>query len=273
MTEQIQIRKPEPIIAIGNIFGGDAARLADFVHNVGFAGIEWSIDQHASDIELLKQIDLLKDFQVRFHMRWPGIEFAYADNRSEMAMDLYRNKLELLAIMGAEYNTIHLGLGRSDSKDLDWRKAIDNLTELVSFGDELGIKVCLENIVASWTGRPELFKQIISQTGAGVTLDIGHAHVCYMNKPVENIYEHFTKPNRDKIFGAHIYHTEISNVGHIYPDNLSQIEERLALLNSLPYCDWWLIELTKPAEILKTRKLCHQFLALSTKHPHPVAAS
>jgi hypothetical protein len=175
--------------------------------------------------------------------------------------------------MGGGYNTIHLGLGRIDSKELDWQKAINNLTKLVAFGNELGIKVCLENIVANWTGKPELFRQIIRQTGAGVTLDIGHVHVCQMNKPEENIYEQFTKPNWDNIFGAHIYHTEIPNVGHIPPDNLLQIEKRLTLLNSLPYCDWWLIELTKPAEILKTRKICHQFLTLSAKNSQPVAAN
>lgn len=271
MTEQIQISKREPIIAISNIFVGDAARLVDFAYNVGFTGIEWSIDPHASDIELLKHVDLLRDFEVRFHMRWPGIEFAYADNRSEVAMELYRSKLELLAIMGAKYNTIHLGLGRVDSNELDWQKALDNLTKLVALGNELGIKVCLENIVASWTGQPELFKQIISQTGAGVTLDIGHTHVCQINNPAENVYEQFTKPNRENIFGAHIYHTEIPNVGHISPDNISQIEKRLALLNSLPYCDWWLIELTKAAEILKTREICHEFLSLSAKNSQPVA--
>ena len=272
MTEQIQIRKWEPIIAIGNIFGGDAARLADFAYKFGFAGIEWSIELHASDIDLLKQIDLLKDFQVRFHMRWPGIEFAYADNRAKMAMDLYRNKLELLAIMGGEYATIHLGLGRIDSKELDWRKAIDNLTKLVAFGNELGIKVCLENIIANWTGKPELFRQITRQTGAGITLDIGHLYVCQMNKPEENIYEQFTKANRDNIFGAHIYHTEIPG-GHLPPDNLLQIEKRLALLDLLPCCNWWVIELTKPAEILKTRKICQQFLALSAKNPQFVATN
>ncbi|UCE98189.1 MAG: sugar phosphate isomerase/epimerase [Dehalococcoidia bacterium] len=273
MIEQIQIRKPEPIIAISNILDADAARLADFAHNFGFAGIEWSIDPHASDIELLKQIDLLKDFEVRFHMRWPGIEFAHADNRSEMAMNLYRSKLELLAIMGGEYNTIHLGLGRVDLKELDWRKAIYNLTELVYFGNELGIKVCLENIVANWTGKPELFNQIIRQTGAGVTLDIGHAYVCQTKKPTENVYEQFTKPNWNNVFGAHIYHTEIPNVGHISPDNLLQIEKRLALLNSLPHCNWWLIELAKPAEILKTSKICQKFLAISAKQTQPVAAN
>ncbi|UCG54936.1 MAG: sugar phosphate isomerase/epimerase [Dehalococcoidia bacterium] len=273
MKEQIQIGKRKPIIAVSNIFGGDAARLTDFASNVGFTGIEWSIDPHASDIELLKQIDLLKDFEVRFHMRWSGIEFAYADDRSEMAMDLYRNKLELLAIMGGEYNTIHLGLGRIDLKELDWRKAIDNLAELVFFGNELGIKVCLENIVANWTGKPELFRRIIRQTGAGITLDIGHLHVCQMNTPKQNLYEQFTKPNRDNIFGAHIYHTEIPNVGHISPDNLLQMKKRLALVNSLPSCNWWLIELTKPSEILKTREICHQFLALSVKHPQPIAAN
>lgn len=273
MTEQIQSNRLEPRISISNIYGEDAARLADFARKLDFKGVEWSVDPYATDIDLLKQIDLLHDFEVRFHMRWPGIEFAYADNRSEAAMDLYRRKLELIAVLGGRYATIHLGLKRIDCRDLDWRKAIENLASLVAFGDELGVTVCLENIIAGWTGKPELFEQIIRQTGAGVTLDIGHAHVCQMNQPEENIYEQLTQPNRENIFGAHIYHTEISGVGHIVPENVLQIRKRLSLLNSLPNCKWWLIELSKPNEILRTRRICRDFLAEFAETHQPVAAN
>ena len=236
MTGQIQLNRAQPIIAIGNIYGEDAARLADFAHEFDFKGIEWSVAQYSSDIDLLKQVDLLHDFDVRFHLRWPGIEFAYADIRSKAAMDLYRRKFEIIAILGGEYVTIHLGLGRIDRRELDWRKAIRNLTALVDNGNELGIKVCLENLITNWTSKPELYKQIVKQTGACVTLDIGHAHVCQMKQPGKNIYEQLSRPNQGRILGAHIYHTEVPGMGHIAPQNPLQIYKRLSLLDSLPNC-------------------------------------
>lgn len=273
MTEQIQLNRAEPLIAIGNIYGEDAARLADFAYEFDFKGIEWSVAPYSSDIDLLKQVDLLHDFGVRFHLRWPGIEFAYADSRSKAAMDLYRRKFEIIAILGGEYVTIHLGLGRIDCKQLDWGKAIENLTALVATGSEMGIKVCLENLTTNWTSKPELYKQIVKKTGACVTFDVGHAHVCYMKQPGKNIYKKFSQPNQGRILGAHIYHTEIPGMGHIAPQNLVQIKERLSLLDSLPNCKWWLIELTRPDEILRTRRICQQFLAVSAKSSQPVAAN
>jgi sugar phosphate isomerase/epimerase len=273
MTEQVQSSRLEPRIAICNIYGEDATRLADFAYNLDFQGIEWCVAPDGTDIDLLKQIDLLRDFEVRYHMRWPGIEFAYADSRSKTALDLYRRKFELISMTGCSYITIHLGLGRIDCIELDWNKAITNLSRLVDAGAELGITVCLENLAANWTSKPEFFEQIVKQTGASTTLDIGHAHVCQMNHPEENIYEKYVQPNREKILNAHVYHTEIPRIGHIAPDDLSQINDRLSLLDSLPNCKWWVIELTKPDEILRTRRICQNFLVTSAKSPQLVAAN
>ena len=87
--------------------------------------------------------------------------------------------------------------------------------------------------------------------GAGVTLDIGHAHVCSSRNPGNNIYERYIMPHRDRIVSAHIYHTEQSRVGHVAPRRIEDLHDRLELLKGAPSCTWWVIELKNRRDILQ----------------------
>jgi len=45
------------------------------------------------------------------------------------------------------------------------------------------------------------------------------------------------------------------------PETLADISARLDLLGLAASCDWWVIELMKPAEVLRTRDLLRCYLA------------
>lgn len=251
--------------AITNIYGQNAGKLADFAYKFGFIGIDWSLGLHLSQSEFLRKMDELNNFEVRYHCPWPHIDFAYADQRAEQAMCIFRNVIGLVSKAGGRYITVHVGLGQSSAKELDWGRAIKNLSDLVLYGAELGLTICLENITTAWTNNPKMFKTLVERTGAGVTLDIGHIHASRKNKLLEDFFKLYVLSNKDRIFNAHIYHTEIPQQGHVAPVSLEQIFDRVWLLKSVTKCDWWVIELSKPEEIMKTRDLLIQFLSFFEK--------
>ena len=252
-------------LAITNIYGQDAKMLADFALKFGFEGIDWSLSFDLSEKDFLREMDMLKGFEVRYHCPWPHIDFAYADQRAEEAMYIFREMIGSVSKAGGRYITVHIGLGQSSAKQLDWEKAIENLSALVLYGTELGITICLENITTAWTINPKRFRTLVERTGAGVTLDIGHVHASRKNKLLEDFFKLYVLPNKDRILNAHIYHTENPQQDHVAPESLEQIFDRLWLLRSVTGCDWWLIELSNPDEILKTRDFLIQFLSFFEK--------
>jgi len=247
-----------PSLAVCNIFGQDAGTLAHFAHEHGFQGIDWSFDLNMSKDDFLWKMHQLREFEVRYHCFFYNVDLCYADHRSYEAMDLFRTAVDLTSSAGGRHMTVHIGLGDHSDTELDWTKAIENLSELVSLGSARGITVCLENIINAWTHNPELFATLIRESGAGITFDIGHAHFCRKDD-----YDAYIMPHQDRVFNAHIYHTEIPRVGHIAPNSLDEIFDRLELLSSTPSCDWWVIELPCQDEILKTRNFLNEYMQLS----------
>jgi hypothetical protein len=62
---------------------------------------------------------------------------------------------------------------------------------------------------------------------------------------------------------AHIYHTEQSGVGHVAPNRIEDIYDRLELLRGAESCTWWVIELKKRRDILYTRDLLNHYINTS----------
>lgn len=207
--------------------------------------------------ELPRVVQALEGFEVRFHARFFGVDLAYNDHRSETSMKVFRSAIDHAASSGKSYLTIHVGLGHGSMGPLSWEKAVENLTALVDHGAGNGVTVCLENLATGWTSEPGLFHQLIQPTGARVTLDIGHAHAA--GGGLDTIFRQFFFQNRERIVGAHIYHTEIDGIGHVPPGDIDDMRTRLDLL-SLCQCRWWVIELFSPQEVLQARRLLEEYL-------------
>ena len=247
-------------LALPNIFGQNAGELADFARENGFRAIDWSLDLDLPREDFLREMEVLGDFEVRYHCRFPRVDLAYADVRAEYAVAILKRMAEVVSLAGGKHMTIHIGLGLDDDRDLDWRRGVENLSNLVAFGAKRGVTISLENLTTVWTCDPEKFLEMIHESGAGVTFDIGHAHVCRENCSADGLYERYVAPHRERVFNAHIYHTETSTHGHIAPSGIGDIAERLDVLKSASSCDWWVIELAEPAEILKTRDMLEEYI-------------
>ena len=255
----------KPKLAVTNIFE-DITELKDFASKHAFQGIDWSFDLDAlpgtplEESRWVREQAILAPLEVRYHCPFYRIDLGHDDpDRAGVAEAIFRNIIRLVSKARGRYLSIHIGLSRDSTEPLSWDATIENLRRLVQFGAEQRVRVCLENLAWGWTSRPNLFEKLIRRSGAGVTFDIGHAQVCESVRTQQFAVEDFLTPHADRIFNAHVYNKEVSGIGHIAPERLEEIKERLDLLQNAG-CDWWVIEIKEPEGLLKTKKIIDAYL-------------
>ena len=270
LTENVAVaqnsQKPlTPKLAICNFFSG-INKLRQFALENGFSGIDWSFNVStlpgtpAEESKWVRDLSAFEPLEVRYHCPFHQQDLGHKDSaQAKAAQVLFRRVIRLVARAKGKYLTIHIGLGHDSTEPLSWKATIDNLERLVQYGTSHGVRICLENLVWGWTSKPNLFEKLIRESGAAVTFDIGHAHAC---ESVQRQYygiEDFVTPHFDRTFNAHIYHTEISGVGHIPPDRLEDIKDRLTILENIR-CMWWVLEVRKIDGLLQTKKVINEYL-------------
>jgi sugar phosphate isomerase/epimerase len=255
----------KPKLVMCNIFP-DADDVKAFARKNGFAGIDWSFDLEGlpetplQESRWAKEQAALAPFEVRYHCPFYQVDLGHDDpDLAAKASAVFRRIIRLVSKVGGRYLSIHIGLGLDSTEPLSWETTLGNLRDLVQFAAAHRVTVCLENLAWGWTSRPNLFEKLIRQSGAGVTLDIGHAHVC--EAVASQLYgvEDFVSPHPERIFNAHVYHTEVPGQGHLPPETPQDIEDRLALLQDVG-CDWWVIEIREPDGLLRTKKMIDAWL-------------
>jgi len=247
-------------------FINDMDRLRRFALDHGFDGIDWSFDlDHlprgpAEESRWAKFMSALEPLELRFHCPFMKVDIGHENScAGKMALGIFQRIVRLVSKTGGKYLTLHVGLGHNTTKILSWNGTIDNLRQIVHYGAERGVVVCLENLGWGWTSKPNLFEKLVRLSGAGVTFDIGHAHACEAVRSQHYTAEDFVSPHTDRVCNAHVYHTEISGVGHLPPENKKDIEDRLALLSAIG-CAWWVIEIREVEGLLKTKKIVDKYL-------------
>lgn len=268
-------RRFKPILAMCN-FIPEIEKLGEFARQHSFCGIDYSFDLEnlprtpAQEAEWAKEISSLEPLEVRYHCPFERVDLGHDDTKkAEEAEMLFRRIIRLVSKAGGRFVTIHIGLGHNSTEPLSWDTTIEKLRRLVNHGRTMRVRVCLENLAWGWTSKPNLFEKLIRRSGAAVTLDIGHAHACESVQSNQYIVEDFVSPHADKVCNAHIYHTEIPDIGHVVPQKREDIEDRLALLRNIG-CTWWVIEIRQREPLLAARKIVDEYLALACSPVDPV---
>jgi sugar phosphate isomerase/epimerase len=244
----------------------DTNKLGEFARRHGFSGIDYSFDIRnlprtpALESRWIQEIASLEPLEIRYHCPFKRVDLGHDTvEKAHKAEALFRRIIRLISKAGGRYVTIHIGLGHESTEPLSWDTTMEKLRRLVHYGRTMQVTVCLENLAWGWTSKPNLFEKLIRGSGAGVTLDIGHAHACQSVRSRQYTVEDFVSPHADKVYNAHIYHTEIIDKGHITPETLDDIEERLSLLRNLK-CWWWVLEIRQSEGLLQTRKIVDAYL-------------
>lgn len=188
---------------------------------------------------------------VRHHGYFPGKEIGHAHHQAaEDAMQVHLKAMASVRDVGEPLMTVHVGLDRT--LPLDYDRVITNLTRLVEYGRKIGLTVALENLRYGPTANPQTLLEWARFSGAGITLDIGHAisSQCVRQNAirVEEIIDLVAKRLRE----VHLYESETDR--HWAPRNmhiLGPIVDKLMTAK----CHWWTIELEDSQDILRTRQM------------------
>jgi sugar phosphate isomerase/epimerase len=256
----------QPILACCN-FLPDVGQLRDFALTHGFGGVDWTFTLEnfpktlAAETALTRTIASLHPLGLRYHCAFARTDLGAEDpEETRRTMQLFRRVCRLVAKLGGRVITIHIGgLGRESAFDLCWQKTLAGLTELVRLTNRLGLKLCIENLAWGWTSRPDLFEKLVRLSSAWATLDVGHARVSPAVKSGLFQVQDFVAPHPERFVNAHVYHEE-TEAGHMPPQSLTDLEERLDLLMRLPLCNWWVLELREEAALFPTLQVVQEFL-------------
>jgi hypothetical protein len=263
--ERVHLSMIQPRLAMCN-FIPDVEGLRRAALGAGFDGVDWTLkleDLLGTEVDekgLMRRISRLQPLEVRYHCAFKGMDLGSADPlKAEQAVRIFRRACRLVSGLGGESMTIHLGLGRESYADMVWEHSVDALGELVCYAAGMGVRVCLENLASGWSSRPELFEKLIRMSGAGVTLDIGHARMSASVQSQFYSLEDFVIPHQESVYSAHIYHEEIDG-RHVAPTSIEDVRDRLELIGSTP-CDWWVLELREAGALRATLEIVREFLA------------
>jgi sugar phosphate isomerase/epimerase len=255
----------KPKLAACN-FIPEPVQLKQFALKHGFDGIDWSIDlktfprRPKEESALVQTLIDLQPLEVRYHCPYPHVDIGHTQpSEANKAKSIFERTVRLVSKAGGQFMTIHIGLGHDTTHLFSWQTAVENLRDLVQFGADHGVKVCLENLAWGWTSKPNLLEKLIRRTGAGMTFDIGHARVCEAVQTQYYALEDFITPHLDKVYNAHVYHTEVKGIGHLPPEKIADIADRLGVLLRAG-CNWWVIEIKEAGGLLQTKQLIDTYL-------------
>jgi sugar phosphate isomerase/epimerase len=188
---------------------------------------------------------------VRYHAFFPRYELGHADaDTAERALGVHLAALEAIHGRGEQVITIHVGLDRK--APLDPHRVVTNLTRLVEAARALGITICLENLRSGPTSNPETVAEWARESGAMITLDIGHAVSCQRVKEGTLTPLDFVETLADRLHEVHMYEREENR--HYPPQDMSVLGPIVDRLLDTQ-CRWWTIELARYDEALATRRL------------------
>jgi sugar phosphate isomerase/epimerase len=248
----------------------DVKHLKEFALEHGFEGVDWSFTPEnlprspREESALVKTISSLHPLEVRYHCAFKRTDLGDANaEEAENAMRVFRRVCRLVSKLGGRFLTIHVGLGRNSTSNLLWDRTVERLTDVVRFANNVGVRLCLENLAWGWTSRPELFEKLIRKSGSWATLDIGHARVSPSVMSQHYELEDFVAPHSERFLNAHVYHEEEED-RHLPPMKVTDIGDRLHLLRKLPLCNWWVLELREEKPLLDTLGVVREFFQLES---------
>jgi sugar phosphate isomerase/epimerase len=244
-----------PIIALSAHWDAYPERFTWIVEH-GFA-TEYSPNPRAFD-QLPMHVELFLEagIPVRYHGFFPRYEIGHADAATaERAVRIHLSALEAMHGRGEQIITVHIGLDRA--APLDPVRVVQSLSRIVERARALGITVCLENLRRGPTSDPETVVEWARESGAMITLDVGHAVSCQRVQSGELTALDFVETFADRLVEVHMYERETDR--HYPPQDmaiLGPIVDRLMTTS----CTWWTIELDDCDEALATRALLLRYL-------------
>lgn len=191
----------------------------------GFRGIEIDLNGENPFSQLPPEIAF------RFHSRQYDLSLA-----EKSIFNYYREIMEKIAQAGYDYLTLHYGF---EKNELD-KEGVNFLKNLVKIGEDFGVTIAIENLKEGLTSQPEKLLRLLEETGASLTIDLGHLKSSFLGEHQEKLRRALSSllPHVKEV---HIYEKEEN--GHVPPKDIFPLSSLLEVLLTNPHCYFWVIEL------------------------------
>lgn len=239
---------------------GNYRQAVEFALKHGFGGIDWNLDcfrlpAASTARATFYQVALNSGLSSRFHGPCQDVEIGYVDKRiSDTAVQYLKMYIDFLQDFPQTFMTLHIGSRSIPEEELSWDYALRNLKEVVTYGRDRGVTICLENLKKGWTSEPEKLAVLAEESGAMVTLDLGHARASRRLKEGVDTLESFIHPFAGRIRNIHLYEIETPDGRHMEPENLDNLRPVLRWALSAGV-NWWVLELSSYEQILRCKSL------------------
>ena len=211
----------------------------------GLAGVEFSLNNTRLPVNRFYWPYLRKRLSVTgvlsFHMPFIDMEIASKDPLvADASVQMAKVYVTKLAEFKPAYLNMHIATDAYED-EASKEVAIANLRKLSAFAKEHGQRLAVENVRVGITSNPDIFREIIWESGVYATIDIGHARGSdWLEKHGGGDPMDFVRGIEDQILAAHVYALEI-NGGH---QPARDIEEIRPFLESFKEAgvEYWVLE-------------------------------
>lgn len=208
-----------------------------------FKAIEWDLNYIPPTLNTHRQHDIKEKIsqtsvEVRYHLPYSYIEIAHSNNNIRMMSILtLQQYINFIAELDGHYAILHIGYNEGSCSDI----ALNSLSSLSDYSKNLGVQLCVENLIHGLTTDTCFFNELLSIPNVAFCLDTGHADVAIRKNPkIINVIN----DNIRKICHAHFYKTEDDNYNHIPFFSVDEVEQsQIVSLLLRSRCLWFTMEL------------------------------
>jgi sugar phosphate isomerase/epimerase len=180
--------------------GEEVTAQVSFIASNGFEFVELAIEAPEATPELLKEKeqelrDILESYKVEVvaHLPW-YFEIAHPYTRVRDAfLEEVRSALEVAAAFDAQLAGVHLHRLPKFFREKQQEMHISALHQALAFAEEVGIKLCIENLDLRSFPAESVAKVLEALPELGLVLDVGHAHIGATNEEVLSFIHAFQK--------------------------------------------------------------------------------
>lgn len=230
------------------------------VSSNNFGSVEWDLN-FIPPILSQKRFDYIRNYivdnkiELRFHLPYSYIEIAHNEKEFQTySISVIKEYLKFIAKLGSHYAIIHVGCYEGSNSSI----ALKNLELLANYSNDLGIKLCMENLINGLTANTNFLKQALGIKNLFFCFDTGH---CYVVSKHNLQYLSTIKDNLYKCVHSHVYKTEDNLHNHIPFNSNSEIKSSKIIKMLLESnCNWFTMELDSKHKQFNQKCLFEKFL-------------
>lgn len=209
-----------------------------------------------------KRFDNVKNYiidnnlKLRFHLPYSYIEIAHNEKEIQTySISVIKEYLKFIAALKGHYAIIHVGYYEGSDTSI----ALKNLELLANYSYDLGIKLCIENLISGLTANPYFLVQALGIKNLFFCFDTGHCSAMSTNNlqylsTIKNILH--------KCVHSHVYKTEDNIHNHIPFSSYNEMKSSKIIKMLLESnCNWFTMELDSKYEQFNQKCLLENLLS------------